>query len=557
MNIGNIFNQVNNAINNMNMTDSARAVDQSELALSLQRGVDILSSMSVGSSITGTVVGFNQGNLLLQLSEGSMVEARLEGMQNPEPGAQLSFTVKGNSSGNITLTPLYANLNPNSTVSAALNAAGLSDNPQMQYMVRSMMEEGLGIDRDSLLEMSRLVSEHPLSDPKDIAVMQRLNIPINDEMLTQFENYKNYEHTIGNALTDVSDAFVESSVTILEDASPKEALEFIKNTLDILLPDRESTPSDADENIEFSNDVDAGTDTVFDETKENIAVKQDAAGNITANSNAVIRGNTDPVEKQIISEDAPSQNVTSQKNAASPLNTLDDLLKNLQDNDALKADDKILKDVKDILKDENFGKTLKNEVSKQWMLKPEDVGKQGSVSELYDRLNSQIKTLTENLSAQNRPNTPIAQAAGNISGNINFMNELNQTFNYVQIPLKFEDANKTGELYVYTNKKSMASNDGTVSALLHLDMDNLGPVDVHVVLNEANNVKTKFMLKDDSSLDLIAQNIEILNARLNKRGYNMNAEFVNKDEQKSVFENMIEDGKNVPILSNNSFDARA
>ena len=359
MNIGNIFNQVNNAINNMNMTDSARAVDQSELALSLQRGVDILSSMSVGSSITGTVVGFNQGNLLLQLSEGSMVEARLEGMQNPEPGAQLSFTVKGNSSGNITLTPLYANLNPNSTVSAALNAAGLSDNPQMQYMVRSMMEEGLGIDRDSLLEMSRLVSEHPLSDPKDIAVMQRLNIPINDEMLTQFENYKNYEHTIGNALTDVSDAFVESSVTILEDASPKEALEFIKNTLDILLPDRESTPSDADENIEFSNDVDAGTDTVFDETKENIAVKQDAAGNITANSNAVIRGNTDPVEKQIISEDAPSKNVTSQKNAASPLNTLDDLLKNLQDNDALKADDKILKDVKDILKDENFGKTLK------------------------------------------------------------------------------------------------------------------------------------------------------------------------------------------------------
>ena len=557
MNIGNIFNQVNNAINNMNMTDSARAVDQSELALSLQRGVDILSSMSVGSSITGTVVGFNQGNLLLQLSEGSMVEARLEGMQNPEPGAQLSFTVKGNSSGNITLTPLYANLNPNSTVSAALNAAGLSDNPQMQYMVRSMMEEGLGIDRDSLLEMSRLVSEHPLSDPKDIAVMQRLNIPINDEMLTQFENYKNYEHTIGNALTDVTDAFVESSVTIMEDASPQEALEFIKNTLDILLPDRESTPSDADENIEFSNDDDAGTDTVFDETKENIAVKQDAAGNITANSNAVIRGNTDPVEKQIISEDAPSKNVTSQKNAASPLNTLDDLLKNLQDNDALKADDKILKDVKDILKDENFGKTLKNEVSKQWMLKPEDVGKQGSVSELYDRLNSQIKTLTENLSAQNRPNTPIAQAAGNISGNINFMNELNQTFNYVQIPLKFEDANKTGELYVYTNKKSMASNDGTVSALLHLDMDNLGPVDVHVVLNEANNVKTKFMLKDDSSLDLIAQNIEILNARLNKRGYNMNAEFVNKDEQKSVFENMIEDGKNVPILSNNSFDARA
>lgn len=574
MNIGSIFNQVNNAINNLSQNNGEQVQNTTELVTSLQRGMDILNSLPVGSSLTGTVTGYNEGNLLLQLSEGNMIQARLEGMSQPLIGQNLSFMIKGNTEGNITLSPLYANLNPSSTISNALKAASIPDDPQTQYIVRSMMEEGLSIDKDSLLDMVKTVNEFPSFDPKDIAILQRLNIPVNEEMLTQFENYKNYEHTIGNSLTDITDSFAESSLMMLESTDPQKALEFIKETLNILLPDSEALSEEEEVKTSENADKSDVTDTVSSENLKSTdrevsdktqLVKEGFIPDRSDNSEKVSEQKTAegkiPEDKiQDDRSDAANGDVKSTPNEMmkqNPLKLLDDTLKDLLNKDPAEIKDKDLKTISDMLKNDDILKSLKNEVSRQWMLKPEDVAREGSVKELYEKLNSQIKQLTDSLQAENRPNTPLAQTAGNLSGNINFMNELNQTFNYIQIPLKFEGQDKTGELYVYTNKKSLAQNDGTVSALLHLDMDNLGPVDVHVVLNETNNVKTKFMLKDDEALDLIAQNIETLNARLAKRGYSMNAEFINNDDPKSVFENMMEEEKGVPILSSSSFDARA
>ena len=136
------------------------------------------------------------------------------------------------------------------------------------------------------------------------------------------------------------------------------------------------------------------------------------------------------------------------------------------------------------------------------------------------------------------------------------MNQLNHMFTYVQIPLKMQGKNANGELFVYTNQKSLSKKDGSVSALLHLDMEHLGSVDVHVSLNN-QKVSTRFYLQDDSALDLIARNISILNKRLEERGYSMNAEFINKEENTTVMDEILKQGKNVSVLAGYSFDARA
>ena len=87
-------------------------------------------------------------------------------------------------------------------------------------------------------------------------------------------------------------------------------------------------------------------------------------------------------------------------------------------------------------------------------------------------------------------------------------------------------------------------------------MEHLGSVNVHVSMKE-QNVSTKFYLQDDSTLDLIADHIDILNERLNKRGYRMSASFSHQDENLNVMEEMIKQDKNISILSGYSFDARA
>ena len=133
-----------------------------------------------------------------------------------------------------------------------------------------------------------------------------------------------------------------------------------------------------------------------------------------------------------------------------------------------------------------------------------------------------------------------------------------RSFTYVQIPLKMQGKNANGDLFVYTNKKSLAKKDGSVSALLHLDMEYLGSVDVHVSLRN-QKVSTKFYLQDDSALDLVSQNIDLLNERLARRGYSMNAEFIRRDESENtnVMNEILKQGKNVSVLSGRSFDARA
>lgn len=76
------------------------------------------------------------------------------------------------------------------------------------------------------------------------------------------------------------------------------------------------------------------------------------------------------------------------------------------------------------------------------------------------------------------------QKHGGYKSNIDFMNDLNKNMTFFQMPLKFSEGEGNGELYVFTNKKALTHNSEDVSAMLHLDMEHLGPIDVYVKLNK-------------------------------------------------------------------------
>ena len=138
------------------------------------------------------------------------------------------------------------------------------------------------------------------------------------------------------------------------------------------------------------------------------------------------------------------------------------------------------------------------------------------------------------------------------------MNQINQMFQYVQLPLQMTGQNVHGDLYVYKNKNKRMSEDGSVSAILHLDMENLGPVDVYVKMIDTK-VSTNFYVADESVLDLINDNIHILNERLEKRGYTMTVKMSLQDEidgDDAAVDEMLNVMK-TPVLSTASFDARA
>ena len=137
------------------------------------------------------------------------------------------------------------------------------------------------------------------------------------------------------------------------------------------------------------------------------------------------------------------------------------------------------------------------------------------------------------------------------------MNQMNHLYTYVQLPLKMAGGQTTGDLYVYTNKRSLAERDGNVSALLHLDMENLGPVDVYIAMQQ-ERVSTRFTVQDDDMLDFLNDNMHILNERLEKKGYSMHCEMSVREEaaKESPIAHILNGDRNNTVLAQYGFDVR-
>jgi flagellar hook-length control protein FliK len=161
------------------------------------------------------------------------------------------------------------------------------------------------------------------------------------------------------------------------------------------------------------------------------------------------------------------------------------------------------------------------------------------------------------MKASGQENTNFAQAAADVRGNVEFMNQINQAYTYVQIPLKMSGQSASGELYVYTNKKALAEGNRELTAFLHLDMEHLGPTDVSVRLL-GKKVSTNFYLDNDAAYELLERNYPVLEERLRKKGYDCEISIVNEDKHVNFVEDFLK--KDLPSagqLHRYSFDMRA
>lgn len=216
-----------------------------------------------------------------------------------------------------------------------------------------------------------------------------------------------------------------------------------------------------------------------------------------------------------------------------------------------------------LLKQPRFEEAFQKALTSKWLLAPQDAAGKEQVQELYEQVLRQTIQMQKILESAGKQDSAAMKSLRNVERNVEFLNELNQHFAYVQLPLKMSEQNAHGDLYVYTNKKGFAGRDGAVTAFLHLGMDHLGEMDIYVALQQ-NKVNTKFYLEDDSVIDFLEGHMEELDARLAGKGYSMKSELLHKDHEDggSVFDQMLADSKSagaapMVMLSRQSFDARA
>lgn len=552
MRLSSLFTQGNQQIQ-----ENSRDMSFSTLEKGLRNGMKEMEGKMPGQSVTGEVIEADGQDILLAIGKNQLLRARLSLAMDVEAGQQLTFGIKSIGGMKVVLSPLFENMTSGSGAEKALELAGLPRNEETMKMVEAMMKEGMKLDPDSLSSMYRTVNAHMDADITTLVQLNRMGLPVTEENITQLQSYKNYEGQVTEGVKILMGEVAEQLSSLAASDNPEDVFTFLKVVL--------GEPSGT-ENVQTEENM-AGDDNVIQTFKNAVMTEapEENAGKEKlpfmpgmaeqAGEKGLGMTLSDVLQKAGFSEETVNACLKGELPAKELLTELGRLVKDGR----LSTEQK--NGILELLKDNEFLENLKKGLTEKFLLTPDEVGEDGQVEKLYERLDSQLSRMNQALQGMAKENPALSQSIQNLSSNVEFMNQLNQMFTYVQLPLKLSGQEAAGELYVYTNKKNLAKKDGQVSALLHLDLKHLGEIDIHVSLRDSH-VSTKFCLSDEKALDLVAANIDTLNQRLMKRGYSMDASFEQKDKAQHPIDEMLDRDKKVSskekvLISSSSFDARA
>ena len=589
--------------------------EELKAASGMQKVVSTLEELSSGSVFEGTVSSVKNGKVTLALSDGQTITARLSGKVPLSQGTPMFFQVKSNDGVTIEIKPYTgAGSGGNPILTNALTEGTVPVTERNLAMVDAMMKEQMPIDKQSLLNMARIANMNPGVDITTVVNMTKLGIPVSPEMAAQFENYMTDEHAIlqemDQAMNELADLAGSSDLT------PDQAVQLNHKILSILLPEQTATGAP----VNTEGQIETGGQTTAEEqivtggqtTAEGQILTDGRLGaeeqivngeQTTTAGQAVWEGTGGQALGEVLSEQQFSslgrllQNIPSlvESTKLFPeameqdifIDTLEDesvaqnlmtegaaweaadgktaLDKNLTVSDFLRTVSQILSEnngtasqnIQKLFGSDAYKSLLRNVMEQQWLIRPEELKQEKKISQLYEKLEQQMKQVEDALKEAGVTKNSFLDTATEVRGNIEFMNQLNQAYTYVQVPLKLSGQNANGELYVYTNKKNLRDPDAELSAFLHLDLEHLGSTDVSVKMQH-RNVKTNFYMADDASYDLVEKYLPILEQKLKDKGYQCTITMTKEEKKVSFGDDFLrKDMPQTGTLHRYSFDVRA
>lgn len=529
----------------------------------------MLQQLQPGDTFQGEIVSVNGQDVQLQLVSGMYMAARLEGEVQLALGQLLNFQVQSNQNSKIVLKPIYTNLLQQRVGEAALKAANIAVNDKNLQMVAKLIENGMSIDKNSLAVFNRQLLQHPRVNVDSLICLHQLGVKVTNANLTQLDHYQNLEHKLSDGILEVVGdigklytAIVGNTEGVGQSVGAMKAEIFMEQIVSFLAEEKESS---VNENQTLVQNTVKEQNLVSGEGKETLQSglllesenrvsevfnRENMPGSNHATKLSVFMNQVEGLaEEQLVGGVQKAL-----KQGELDVNTLKKLLFSEQG-----IGMRLSPDSKDKLYcSEEFKAFLKDTLQNEWSLTPEELTEEGKVKEFYQKLlqrGEQLSKLMEQVATQNQTNT--GNALQNIRENVEFINQMNQMFQYVQLPLKLSGSQAQGELYVYTNKRNLAKKDGMLTAILHLDMEYLGNMDINIALNtNTQQVTTRFYIEEES-VALLEEHIEELTERLVKKGYQTQTYFEKRESEKTVFERIEDQAKGMPApLVYQNFDMR-
>ncbi|KSV59852.1 flagellar hook-length control protein FliK [Acetivibrio ethanolgignens] len=585
------------AINHTPLTSGASS-SQKSASQTASRSIGSMSNpgrttpvraLSIGQTIRGEVTDLRNHQATITMEDGTQVTARLENASQLSIGDIASFEVQDMNSSSIILKllPMSKGLVAGNAIMKALEEAGLPRNEKNIAIVRQLIDHQMPINKQSIQLLLRQSYQFKDADLGTLVLMNRHHIPVTEGNVSQFQAYQNHEHPMLTKIADMAQE-IPALLSELTKENPGEVLALFGKELLSILPQKVSAYGHSPAlPIDFLSpeEREALASLFPEETLPEEAREMLLKG--SASTRAVLsllpeEAQTHPLAALLSEHLADYQSETGQLiSLLTPeqLSDFRDLTKDFSLPLPLKSQiasgeasaGEVLAAIRDALSSlsgqqvtklfqaPSFQELLQQNILSGWTLSTKDLVKEKSIERLYESIQKDFAALERLLKGalpDSEAAASVSAKAQNLQQNMDFMNVLNQFFPYVQLPLQLKEQLTHGDLYVFTKKKDLAKKKDSLSVLLHLDMEQLGPLDIHLSMNRSE-ISSTFYVEDRSVERLLKTNIEELTKALSEKGYQLTSSFSIRERSLDIIKDFIEKDGAPAGMKRYSFDIRA
>ncbi len=594
----------------------------------------LLNSLEPGSYLYGQVESSGKDGAVLLLENGQRLLAKLTEGVSLEPGQNVTFQVEKKQDGMVYMKPLFAEAALEMTAKKALMGADFMSTPKNLEIVKELLELNMPVDKNTIRSMLQKSVKNPDVPVKQLALFEKLGIPVTKENMEQLKQYQANTNQLGKQMDSLLQELGETTKQLLMEGKTEEAAKLNQNVLDFLyeeLSDQEQSnnlidgrpdldegktmeqaPNPAEEGISGERNVtvegeifgeenelggkvvpedgksltgevllgeenklfsgekilpgmEKNAETVFlPEMEENAdrdglaAEMKESLPGVKSGGETVQMGKPDEIfmGTDRLADNSNPENIVGRNRETAPDSIRTSLKEQMFEIKELLDRGGHPEEIKKLLGSTKFQELLERGMKEAWQIKPEEFNGKDSINRSYAKVEEQARLLGELLKESSAESGSNLKTADNIQHNLEFMQDLNQAFPYIQLPLQMAGESAHGDLYVFKDQKRQHEAGEPFTAFLHLSMEHLGDVDVYLSLME-QKVSTDITLEQEAVLDLFEAHIDELTSRLEKKGYEVNTKLKISDKELNFVEDILAKQAGGSSVNRYSFDVKA
>ena len=520
-----------------------------------------ISALKEGEVFRGEILDIVGDKVTISLEDQAKLMARLQAGVELGVGDRLLFSVKENTANQVVIKPVFDSLYSAQTqvLEKALDLAGLSPTEKNFTVAKELMDAGMPVDKGSMVTILSQSMKFEGTSLQTLVSMNKMQIPVTAENITQFERYENLQHSLTGDIAATAESVADFASAFPQGTDGQTMLQIAGTISELFVPQSESTDVEQVQSA-IADMTDNMTDTAESDIPHDMASDTEDAAHIMKNAmtseqpaiTETVTGTNDRIMNKMIasfvgkaetnlSEEqfqtvakaltqagVPETEVSRLfQNASSEGNLFQNMIHTLQTGSLPDAA------LQNFFQDASLKDLMSEIVKKAFSVDPKKMKSPKEIDDLYETILKNTRSFEDAVASHGGNTKGFQQSFQNMRQNMQFMEQLNHQMIYAQMPVRLSNKQTNSELYVYADKRKLQQKKDGISVMLHLDMDHLGATDVKVTLT-GSNVHARFYLNDQDSVDIVADNMNTLAKQLADRGFSLTNEVVKRQPQESI-----------------------